>query len=122
MAKHNKLGFDGEDIAVDYLLSKGYVIHERNWRYGRLEIDIIASDLYFLVFIEVKSRSSNYWGNPEEAVSKAKIKRIIEATDFYLQNQEKEYNTRFDVISILLKDNKVDIVHIEDAFFPPINL
>jgi putative endonuclease len=121
MAQHNELGKRGEDLAAAYLLQNNYQILQRNWSYDRNEIDIIASVPGFIVFVEVKTRTTSHWGNPEEAVSLTKIKRIVKAADYYLNANNVEEAVRFDVIAILLNKNNVEIEHIEDAFFAPIN-
>ena len=121
MAEHNDLGKKGEDLAEDYLRKNGYQIIERNWSVEKYEIDIIASNTEFIVFVEVKTRTSNHWGNPEEAVSRTKIKRIVEAADFYLKEYDIETPARFDVIAIVINNKTKEIDHIEDAFWAPVN-
>lgn len=121
MATHNELGKKGEDAAVQYLLQRGYKIIERNWTYQKYEIDIIATNPEFIVFIEVKTRSSLRWGNPEEAVSNAKIKRIVEAADFYLREKNINLPARFDIISAIWTGKTFEIDHIDDAFVAPVN-
>lgn len=121
MAQHNKLGKQGEDLASDFLSDNGYTIIERNWIGERHEIDIVASCEDFLLFVEVKTRSSERWGNPETAVSEAKIKRMVAAADYYLKTKETNLQIRFDVISIIFNKKQTEIIHIEDAFFPPLN-
>lgn len=121
MAQHNKLGKQGEDLASDFLSDNGYTIIERNWIGERHEIDIVASCEDFLLFVEVKTRSSERWGNPETAVSEAKIKRLVAAADHYLKTKETNLQIRFDVISIIFNKKQTEIIHIEDAFFPPLN-
>lgn len=121
MAQHNKLGKQGEDLASDFLSDNGYTIIERNWIGERHEIDIVASCEDFLLFVEVKTRSSERWGNPETAVSDAKIKRMVAAADHYLKTKETNLQIRFDVISIIFNKKQTEIIHIEDAFFPPLN-
>lgn len=121
MAQHNDLGLRGEVLAEDYLRKRGYLILERNWRHGRHEIDIIASTEDLIVFVEVKTRSKDVWGNPEDAVDTRKIRRIVDAADFYMTEYDIEKLVRFDVISILMNDKKTEISHFEDAFFSPLN-
>lgn len=121
MAQHNKLGKKGEELASDFLSDNGYTIIERNWIGERHEIDIIASCGDFLIFVEVKTRSSVYWGNPETAVSEAKIKRMVAAADYYLQSKDTDLQVRFDIISVISNKKQTEIIHIEDAFFPPLN-
>lgn len=121
MADHNELGKRGEDAAVRYLEQEGYKVIERNWHYERYEIDIIALHDDFIVFIEVKTRSTDHWGNPEEAVSKGKIKRIVEAADFYLNKNDIELSARFDIIAAIWNGHSFEIDHIDDAFLAPVN-
>lgn len=121
MAKHNELGMTGEAVAVDYLLNNGYEIVDRNWRSGHKEIDIIAAKNGMLVIVEVKTRKNSQYGNPEDAVTDRKIRRIVTATDAYLRLKMIDMQVRFDVITILIKDNSVlSIEHIKDAFYAPI--
>lgn len=121
MAQHNELGKRGEEIACDFLINNGYTIIDRNWIGERHEIDIVASIANFLIFVEVKTRSSSQWGNPETAISDSKIKRMVAAADHYLRSMDREYDARFDIISIITNKKQTEIVHIEDAFLPPIN-
>ena len=97
---------------------KGFTILEINWRFARAEIDIIAKQNQTIVFVEVKTRSSEYFGFPETAVDAAKQKNMAMAAEEYLEQQSIETDVRFDVISIVMKNNEPDIHHIEDAFFP----
>lgn len=121
MAAHNELGKEGEDAACNYLQEKGYKIVERNWRFHKYEIDIIAENEDFIIFLEVKTRTSTLWGNPEEFISKGQIKRIVAAADFYLREYDIEKDARFDVISATLNKGKIEIEHIDDAFMAPLN-
>jgi putative endonuclease len=121
MAEHNELGKKGEDAAAHYLRQKGHTILERNWVCEKYEIDIITRDDEYIVFVEVKTRSANQWGNPEEAVSKGKIKRIVNAADFYLIKNDIELPARFDIIAMIWDGQKFEIDHIDDAFLPPVN-
>ena len=117
MAAHNELGKAGEKAAVDYLLSKGYKIRHTNWKSAKYELDIVAEKDNMLVVAEVKTRSSNLFGNPEEFVNKTKIKRTIKAAHHYILTHNSQLETRFDIISILkTSDGKFNIEHIEDAF------
>ena len=117
MATHNELGKTGEKHAQEYLLSKGYKIHHTNWKSGHYELDIIAEKDDMLIVAEVKTRSSNSFGYPEEFVTKAKMKRIINAAHHYVCSHNINLDTRFDIISILkTPDGNYKIEHIEDAF------
>jgi putative endonuclease len=117
MAAHNELGKAGEKIAVDYLLSKGYKIRHTNWNSGRYELDIVAEKDNMLIVVEVKTRSNNLFGNPDEFVGKAKVKRTIDAAHHYILQHDLQLETRFDIVSIVKTfDGKFNIEHIEDAF------
>lgn len=111
-------GFLGENIAVEFLEKKDYQIRERNWRKNHKEIDIIAETKNELVIVEVKTRASNYFQNPEDAVDLKKQKFLIEAAEFYVEENNIDKDVRFDVISILINDNEIKIEHIENAFAP----
>lgn len=121
MAEHNELGKKGEEEAVRYLRSKDYIILEQNWLYNKYEIDIIAKDHEYIVFVEVKTRSSSRWGNPEEAISKRKIEHIVDAADFYLKENNIDRPARFDVIASIWNGRTFEIEHIDDAFLAPLN-
>ncbi len=118
MAELHQLGKSGEELAAEYLESKGYRILETNWRKGSLEIDIIAVIGDVLIVVEVKTRSTNFFGEPEEFVTKVKQKTLIRAANLYINENNFDLDTRFDIISILVKGKKFKIHHIEDAFYP----
>lgn len=118
MANHNKLGIKGEAIAVEYLQNRGYKILETNWRYEKKEIDIIAQQGSFIVIVEVKTRSTDFFGRPEEAVTVAKQKHLIEAADYYLQQLSFEAEVRYDIVSVIKDETQMSIKHIEEAFIP----
>ena len=120
MAEHNKLGREGEAIAVDYLKKKGYAILALNWRYRQYELDIVAQDGDELVIVEVKSRSVNYLLAPEDAVSNRKIRHIVSGADAYIKVNDVALSARFDVITIVIGSGKPAIEHIEDAFYSPL--
>ena len=118
MADHNDIGKLGEELAVQYLIDKGYEILERNWRNVHKEIDIIARDGQDLVIVEVKTRQTDEYGNPDTAVTKQKQNRLIAAANAYLFSKRLDIDTRFDIISIIFRDGAPVIEHIEDAFLP----
>lgn len=117
MAQHNELGVRGEQIAVDYLMQQGYTLLHRNWHapHSRHELDIIALGENRLIVVEVKTRSSNDFGEPFDAVDRQKIKSIACATNSYVKCYNIDYPIRFDIIGIT--DDKVE--HIKSAFLPP---
>ncbi len=118
MAEHNILGEKGEEIACRYLLSKSYKILERQWRFKHKEVDIIAQHNNTLVFVEVKTRTSNYWGNPEEFVLKSKQKYMINAAEKYIETKDIDMEARFDITAILFNNNNYHVKHITEAFYP----
>ena len=118
MAVHNELGKLGEDLAVQYLTDKGYEILERNWRNIHKEIDIIAKEGDDLVIVEVKARQTDEYGEPDIAVTKRKQRMLIAAANAYITRKGLDVETRFDIISIIYRDGKPVIEHIEDAFLP----
>lgn len=119
MAVHNLLGKQGEEAAVVYLKQKGYKIRHVNWRFINKELDIIADQNNELVVVEVKTRNFNCIERPQDAITKGKIKNIIEATHYYIMQYDIVLETRFDVISVIVnKGGGMDITHIERAFIP----
>lgn len=118
MANHLETGQKGEAMAVTFLEKAGYQILETNWRFSRAEVDIIAMDGEILVFVEVKTRSSDYFGKPEEFVTARKKTLLADAASVYMNKINHDWEIRFDIISVLLKDvNQPRIKHFEDAFF-----
>lgn len=120
MAIRNNIGKSGESEARIYLEKKGYRILHTNWRYQHYELDIVALHKEELIIIEVKTRSQDYLLEPEEAVNKKKILRIVAATDAYVRSFNYDLPVRFDILT-LLKDTQGYHIreHIEDAFYPP---
>ncbi|MCJ7773910.1 MAG: YraN family protein [Desulfobacterales bacterium] len=118
MAESHNLGKKGEDVAADHLKKAGFKILFRNWKWGKHEIDIIAENNDFIVFVEVKTRTDDYQMHPVTAINKEKQKSIIYAADGYLQRYSLDKESRFDIITIIKKGEDYQIDHIEDAFYP----
>ena len=118
MADHNDTGDAGEKIAADFLSDNKYKIRHRNWRFGKDEIDIIAEKGNDLVIVEVKTRRSRFYGEPEMAVTRQKQRFLIRATQAYVERYDLDLEVRFDIIAIVLSPNGPEINHIEDAFYP----
>jgi len=116
LAKHNKLGKDGELIAFMILQRDRYNILQTNWKYQKAEVDIIAKKDGFLIFIEVKTRSSKKFGRPTDAIDKKKIALYKDAVEGYLEQYPSEDEIRFDVISIIIGKDETQIEHIPNAF------
>jgi putative endonuclease len=117
MAQHNTLGQQGEELAATYLLKNDYKIIERNWRFQKAEVDIIAQKENILAIIEVKTRTSSDYGNPQDFVNPKKIKLIVNAINEYVITNNLDVSVRFDIIGILQQGNETKLEHLEDAFY-----
>jgi len=119
MAQHNDLGRRGEDLAKAHLEAAGYQILDINWTYGKAEIDLIAYKEQLIIFAEVKTRTGNGFGEPEDFVDARKQKMLATAADEYIYLKSHQGEVRFDIIAILFKnDTHYTLNHIEDAFWP----
>ena len=117
MMNYRKKGSQGEDFAAEYLRKKGLRIIDRNFRFRRGEIDIIAEDGGVLVFVEVKARWSHSYGDPEDAVSASKCRQIERvAQGFVGLHRLDDRPYRFDVVAVEYEGEKQVIRHIENAF------
>jgi putative endonuclease len=112
-----ELGKAGEEMAVELLSGKGYRILERNWRFGKEEIDIIARDGSYIVIVEVKTRSSNAFAEPEASVTKAKQRILVRAANAYVNYRRQYGEVRFDIVTVLIGAEGTTINHIADAFY-----
>jgi putative endonuclease len=118
MAEHNKTGQIGEALAANYLKSKGYTVLETNWRFKNLEADIIASIGDTMIVAEVKTRKTNFFGEPEAFVNKQKQRNLIKAAHEYIQKKGLDLEVRFDIISVIINSSGNKVNHIEAAFYP----
>lgn len=116
--KHDVLGKWGEAFALKHLLGIGYVLLARNYKFNRMEIDLVMTDGQMLVVIEVKTRHSAELGEPWRAVNLAKQKQIIRVANYYTKSIQWPQEVRFDVVSIVHNSNHTDLTHIKDAFSP----
>lgn len=117
MSETIELGKAGEVIAAEFIKEKGYLILERNWKFGKTEIDIIARDGIFTVIVEVKTRSSNFFAEPEAAVTRKKQRILVRAANAFMNYRKQRGEVRFDVIAILILPGSQQVNHIEDAFY-----
>lgn len=117
MAQHIELGKKGEQLAVDFLLKKGYDIIDRNYRFDNAEVDIIAQKKDTLAIIEVKTRSSTDFGNPQDFVKPKQIQRLVKAVDEYVNVNDLDVEVRFDIIAIVKEEKLFKIEHLENAFY-----
>ncbi|MBL4643455.1 MAG: YraN family protein [Flavobacteriaceae bacterium] len=116
MAQHNDLGKEGEKLAIDYLIKHDYVILEKNYRYLKAEVDIIVQKENIVIAVEVKTRSSDYFGDPQDFINPKKIKLLVSALDHYVVENELDVEVRFDVIALVKQKNIFQIEHLKDAF------
>ncbi len=116
MAEHNNTGKMGEILAREYLESKGFAILETNWHRGKYEVDIIAYMEGLIVFVEVKTRSRQDYGEPEEFVTLDKQKAYIRLADKYVIDHQRQEEVRFDIISVEIEGLDYHITHLENAF------
>jgi putative endonuclease len=119
MAKHNELGKLGEDLAAKHLIKEGFIILFRNWFWQKDELDIICRKDEKLVVVEVKTRSSDTYGEPETAVNQGKRRSIARASEAFILQHDFIGEVRFDIIGILwdYKSKTCMLNHIEDAFY-----
>lgn len=111
-----EFGATGEQMAARYLVDKGYVIIEHNHHNRHKEVDIIALDQGELVFVEVKTRSSDYFMQPEEAVNHQKRQNLIRVANQYIRYHKRSEPARFDIVAIVKNDKETRIKHIKNAF------
>ena len=118
MNHRNSIGKAGESAACTHLKECGYHILERNWRYKRAEVDIIAWEANTLVFVEVKTRRSEFFGVPEAFVTLRKQKMLASAAGAYSFGIQHAGEVRFDVVSVLFSKSDFHVTLLRDAFFP----
>jgi putative endonuclease len=118
MAKHLELGRKGESLAKTHLENAGYEILDENWTHGKAEVDLVAYKDKVIIFVEVKTRSGNAFGEPEDFVDARKQRLLVEAADEYIYLMDHKGDVRFDIVSILFKQADYTLKHIEDAFWP----
>ena len=109
MYDKHRIGAEGEDLATDYLRDNGYLVVERNWRRGsHIELDIVAEREGTLHFVEVKTRSSESWQSPEDAITPQKLKALVRAVNNYVAHNNIECEVALDLIAI---ENNPDGTH-----------
>ena len=117
MAQHNELGKKGEQLAIDFLLKNNYEIIERNYRFDKAEVDVIALKENILAIIEVKTRSTLDFGNPQDFVKPKQIKNLVKAVNEYVLENDLDYEVRFDIIAIVKEKKGYKIEHLVNAFY-----
>ncbi len=118
MAYHNELGNIGEQLAADYLSRNGYKILERNFYFDKAEIDIIAQkETNAIIIVEVKTRNSDYFGDPQDFVKPSKIKLLVKAANEYVISKDLDVEVQFDIISVIKNKAIEKIEHFKNAFY-----
>jgi putative endonuclease len=118
MAQHNILGAEGEKKAAEYLLGKSYAILEKNWRFKRIELDIIAGFRGLIVIVEVKTRDRWQAEEAEKAVTRSKQRRMVTAAHAFMTERDLNNEVRFDIIVVSGEPDFFEFRHIEGAFYP----
>ena len=116
MAQHNELGKRGEEMAAAHLLAMGYEIVARNFTFQKAEVDIIARKDNILAVVEVKTRSTPDFGDPQDFVKKKQINQLVKAIDFFVNEHNLDVEVRFDIVAIIKNKAGTRLEHIEDAF------
>src|SRR5215510_2012216 len=120
MSEQSDLGKLGEELATLFLQKNGYNIHERNWRFKKGELDIIAEKNDRMVFVEVKTRKSSHLAEPRITIPMKKQKQLINTADIYLKFKRVNKESQFDVITVIVGKSEHEIEHLQDAFYPTI--
>lgn len=118
MAQHNELGRKGEDLAVEHLEKNGYSVLTRNYVYLKGEIDIIAQKGDTVVIVEVKTRSTPEWGDPQDFLKQSQINRLVNTANHYIEHYTSDdVDVRFDIVAIVSNKSGTRIEHLENAFY-----
>lgn len=121
MARHNRLGKEGEQAATEFLIKRGLTIRETNWRLNHLEIDIVAQDSNLrLHIVEVKTRSHDENFDPLKSITQAKIRNLVNAANGYLTYYNLKMEVQYDVMVVVGQAGDFQIQYIPDAFYPPL--
>jgi putative endonuclease len=117
LATHYRRGMEGEEAAAAYLCSRGYEISERNYRFRKAEIDILAYKEGVLVVVEVKTRTKGFYEPLSHTVSRLKIQRLVRAANHFVRERGLEVEVRFDVIQLCGQSGNYELQHLENAFY-----
>jgi len=118
MAESHEFGVKAEAFAAEFLISLGFCILHRNWRYGHKELDIVCTDGKLLVVAEVKARNQEVFPMPEDLLSHDKERYIMEAAEHYMFQYGIRLPVRFDLLSVIRNGRGMDIEHLVDAIIP----
>ncbi|MDA9851637.1 YraN family protein [Flavobacteriaceae bacterium] len=117
MAQHNLFGQEAEQRALHYLKQQGYTLLKQNYRFGKAEVDLLMQKDDNLICVEVKARSTDFFGTPEQFVSSKKKKLLVGAVDHFISSFEMNLEVRFDIIAFTIKQNQWKLKHIKNAFY-----
>ena len=117
MAQHNFFGQEAEQRALQYLIKKGYRLLKQNYRFGKAEVDLLMQKDQLLICVEVKARSTDFFGSPEQFVSSKKIKLLVGAVDHYISSNQLDWEVRFDILAFTVKGEHWKVKHIKNAFY-----
>jgi putative endonuclease len=118
MSQQSELGKIGEEFAAKFLKEKGYQIHVRNWRFKKGELDIVTEKNNRMVFVEVKTRKSDFLAEPRLTISMKKQKMLITTADIYLKLNKISKESQFDIITVIVDASGNKYEHLENAFYP----
>lgn len=111
------IGYEGEDAAAAFLEDQGYRILDRNYRFRKAEIDILASRGSILAVVEVKTRTGGFYEALTDSIPKSKINRLVIAAHHYVRERHINLEVRFDIIQIIRESSGLHLIHLEDAFY-----
>ena len=115
------LAFDfgklAERYALNYLLQKGYFLLAKNYRYNDAEVDLLMQENKQLVCVEVKARNTAFFGEPESFINTKKIKNLVQATGFFIKENQLDLEVSFDIIALIKFNNIWHIKHLKNAFY-----
>jgi putative endonuclease len=117
MAEHNALGKEGEEQALAYLVGSGFRLRDKNWRFGKTEVDLVMESNTHIIMVEVKTRSADTYGKPEAFITKTKQQHLIKAANAYADQKGIDKEIRFDIVAITHSPTYV-LEHIAEAFYP----
>lgn len=118
MATTTETGARGEDRAAAFLKNKGYRILHRNYRLGRSEVDLVAIHGEFLVIVEVKTRTGQFYEGLSQAIPRTKMNRLVRVADYLAQSLGWQGEVRFDVVCVLRRPCGYSVIHQKNAFYP----
>lgn len=121
MAKHNETGKKAEEIAIAYFRENGYIIKDKNWRYCKKEIDLVAERDGKLIIIEVKSRCERHFSDVSELITRKKMKNLVDAAEAYVIRKNLMMEVQFDYFVVIFGAYGHKTEHIQEAFIPGVN-